>query len=124
MMFMVDGKRASLQGGDGEWEGGLYLDPASNPKTFDLAMSKQTIEGIYSLDGDTLRLCYDLAYPGSPEVKRPAGFTIEKDKSQVLLVLKWTYGPEIFPLADGTRSFPKLIELKPPPPEVPPARCK
>jgi hypothetical protein len=79
-----------------------------------------TIEGIYSLDGDTLRLRYDLGYGA----KRPAGFTIEKDKNQVLLVLKRTYGPEIFPLADGTRSFPTLDELKPPPPEAPPARSK
>jgi uncharacterized protein (TIGR03067 family) len=119
IIFMVDGKRASLQNSDGGLEGGLYLDPASNPKTFDLAMSKKTIEGIYSLDGDTLRLCYDLAYP---EVKRPASFTTEKD-GQVLLVLKRTHGPEIFPLLDGTRAFPKLIELTPPP-EAPPARSK
>lgn len=119
IVSIVDGKRASLQNGESEWEGGLYLVPASNPKTFDPGMSEKTVEGIYSLDGDTPRLCYDPSYGA----KRPAGFTTEKD-SQFLLVLKRTVpGPEIFLLGDGTRSFPKLIELTTPPPKVaPPVR--
>jgi RNA polymerase sigma factor (sigma-70 family) len=46
--FIVDGKRACWQTSDGEIQGGLYLNPSSKPKTYDLAMSTRTIEGIYS----------------------------------------------------------------------------
>jgi uncharacterized protein (TIGR03067 family) len=122
LVFMVDGKRACLQGSDGEMQGGLYLGPTAKPKSFDLAMSTRTIEGIYSLEGDdTLRLCYDPR--GVEESKRPGGFLTEKGSPQILLVLKRTYGPEVFPfrLADGTRAFPTLIEKEgktPPPPQT------
>src|SRR5262249_10934087 len=110
IVFMVDGKRACLQGSDGELQGGLYLEPTAKPKSFDLAMSTKTIEGIYSLEGDTLRLCYDAR--GAEESKRPGGFLTEKRSPQVLLVLKRTAGAEVFPfrLPDGTRAFPSIIE--------------
>jgi uncharacterized protein (TIGR03067 family) len=112
IVFMVDGKRACLQGSDGELQGGLYLEPTAKPKSFDLAMSTKTIEGIYSLEGDILRLCYDAR--GAEESKRPGGFLTEKGSPQVLLVLKRTAGAEVFPfrLPDGTRAFPTLIEQK------------
>jgi RNA polymerase sigma factor (sigma-70 family) len=107
-VFMVDGKRACLQSSGFEIQGGLYLEPAINPKTYDLAMSNRTIEGIYSLDGDTLRLCYAMG----TESKRPGGFITKKGSQQVLLVLKQIHGPEGFPfrLPDGTRAFPTIIE--------------
>jgi uncharacterized protein (TIGR03067 family) len=120
--FMVDGKRACWQTADWEMQGGLYLDPAKKPKTYDLAMTTGTIEGIYSLEGDALRLCYDM----SPEAKRPLAFATEKGTHQVIVELKRTHGPEVFPyrLADGTRTFPTLVEkpnttrppIAPPPP--------
>jgi RNA polymerase sigma factor (sigma-70 family) len=107
-VFMVDGKRACWQTSDSEMQGGLYLEPTSKPKTYDLAMSTRTIEGIYSLEGDTLRLCYDMG----TEPKRPGGFITEMGSQQVLIVLKRTHGPEVFPfqLPDGTRAFPTIIE--------------
>ena len=49
-VFMVDGKRACFQSSDREIQGGLYLDATRTPKTYDLAMSTRTIEGIYSLE--------------------------------------------------------------------------
>jgi uncharacterized protein (TIGR03067 family) len=120
VVFMVDGKRACWQTSEREMQGGLYLDPTSKPKTYDLAMSTRTIEGIYSLEGDTLRLCHDFG----DYAKRPAGFTTRKGSQQVLLVLKRIRGPEVFPyrLADGTRAFPPVIEriTKTPPPHVAP----
>jgi RNA polymerase sigma factor (sigma-70 family) len=120
-IFMVDGKRACWQTSESEMQGGLYLETTSKPKTYDFVMSTRTIEGIYSLDGDTLRLCHDIG----TEVKRPVGFATEKDSHQVLFVLKRTHGPEVFPyrLPDGTRAFPPVIERvkKPttPPQEAP-----
>jgi RNA polymerase sigma factor (sigma-70 family) len=119
IFFMVDGKRACWQATDWEMEGGLYLDPTRKPRTYDLATSTRTIEGIYSLEGDTLQLCYDMG----TESKRPSAFTTEKEGQGVLVVLKRTYGPEVFPfrLADGTRAFPKIIEMTKtaPPPMAP-----
>jgi RNA polymerase sigma factor (sigma-70 family) len=118
-VFMVDGKRACLQGRDGEMQGGLYLEPASKPKSYDLAMSTRTIEGIYSLHGDTLRLCYAMGL----ESKRPGAFITKRGTQQVLIVLKRIHGPEVFPfrLADGTRAFPTLIEkAKTTPPQIAP----
>jgi RNA polymerase sigma factor (sigma-70 family) len=107
-VFMVDGQRACWQARDCEIQGGLYLQSTSKPKTYDLAMSTRTIEGIYSLEGDTLRLCYDMG----TESQRPGGFLTERRSQQVLVVLKRIYGGEVFPfrLADGTRAFPTLIE--------------
>jgi RNA polymerase sigma factor (sigma-70 family) len=122
-VFMVDGKRACCQAGDSEIQGGLYLDATRTPRTYDLAMSTRTIEGIYALEGDTLRLCYELG----ADPKRPGSFITEKGSLQVLIVLKRVHGPEVFPyrLADGTRAFPTLIEQKrttplPPPPKLAP----
>jgi uncharacterized protein (TIGR03067 family) len=121
-VFMVDGKRACFQSSDHEMQGGLYLEPTAKPKTFDLAMSTRTIEGIYSLEGDTLRLCYDPR--GVEESKRPGGFLTEKGSPRVLLVLKRTHGAEAFPfrLPDGTRAFPTIIEKAEPtpPPQIAP----
>jgi uncharacterized protein (TIGR03067 family) len=118
-VFMVDGKRACCQTSDSEIQGGLYLEPTSKPKAYDLAMSTRTIEGIYSLEGDTLRLCYDMA----TEPKRPGGFVTERGSQHVLVVLKRTHGREVFPfrLPDGTRAFPTIIErakTPPPPPRL------
>ena len=119
-VFMVDGKRACWQTRQDEMQGGLYLDPTSKPKTYDFVMSTRTIEGIYSLDGNTLRLRYDLG----TEAKRPVAFTTEKGSQQVLFVLKRTHGPEVFPyrLLDGTRAFPPVIERAntTPPPQIAP----
>jgi RNA polymerase sigma factor (sigma-70 family) len=107
-VFMVDGKRACWQTKDGEIQGGLYLDPSKDPKTYDLATSTRTMEGIYSLEGDTLRLCY------SPSIdeKRPSRFAAERGSHQVLVVLQRTHGRDAFPfrLSDGTRAFPTFVE--------------
>jgi RNA polymerase sigma factor (sigma-70 family) len=117
-VFMVDGKRACFQTADSEIQGGLYLEPTSKPKSYDLAMSTKTIEGIYTLEGDTLRLCYEMGF----ESKRPGRFITRKGSQQVLLVLKRIYGKEVFPfrLPDGTRAFPTVIEKAKKEPAPPP----
>jgi RNA polymerase sigma factor (sigma-70 family) len=118
VFFMVDRKRACWQTSDSEMQGGVYLEPTS--KTYDFVTSTRTIEGIYSLDGDTLRLCWDKGF----ESNRPSGFITEKGSQQVLFVLKRIHGPEVFPyrLADGTRAFPRIIEkaMTIPPPQLAP----
>jgi RNA polymerase sigma factor (sigma-70 family) len=126
-VFMVDGKRACWQTSDWEIQGGLYLDATRTPRIYDLAMSTRTLEGLYALEGDTLKLCYELGY----DQKRPSSFLTRKGSPQCLVVFRRTFGPEVFPfrLADGTRTFPgtrfpTLIEQKgkplPPPPKIGP----
>jgi uncharacterized protein (TIGR03067 family) len=116
--FLVMGNRASWQTPEGDMEGGLYLDPTSRPKAYDLATSKRTLEGIYELKCDTLRLCYDPSW----ESKRPRQFATGPGGRDVLLVLKRLSGDtRDFRLADGSKAFPLLIDrpVRPqPPPRV------
>jgi RNA polymerase sigma-70 factor (ECF subfamily) len=119
ILFLVNGNRACWQTKEGGHEGGLYLDPSARPKTYDLATSERTIEGIYDLDGDTLRLCYDLA----EEAPRPHHFAAQPGSGQVLLVLKRQkeFGTDLSSRRpDGSKVlFPSLVEQAkngPPPP--------
>lgn len=120
--FLVDGNRACWQHREGDMQGGLYLDPSRQPKTYDFAMSSKTIEGIYELEGDTLRLCYDLG----DEPKRPDKFASRPGSPHVLLTLKRQKGISIkdYRRPDGSKAFPNLIEPASknwPPPVSPPA---
>jgi uncharacterized protein (TIGR03067 family) len=70
----------------GEPAGGLHfrLDPTKTPKQIDFEKSKdETLRGIYALNGDTLKLCFNT---GSE--KRPATFETTKGSSHRLMVLK------------------------------------
>ncbi len=106
-VFMVDGKRACFQTLAGELKGGLYLDSTSNLRKFDLATHRDTWEGIYLLEGDTLRLCYER----DDEPKRPSDFTTEPGSRRGLIVLKRIIGGHVFPYRrpDGSRTFPEVI---------------
>jgi RNA polymerase sigma factor (sigma-70 family) len=121
-VFMVDGKRACWQTSDSEIQGGFYLEPTSKPKGYDLATSTRTFEGIYVLEGGTLRLCYDLG----ADAKRPGSFLTKSGSRQVLVALKRIHGPQGFPfrLPDGTRAFPTIIgpRTSTPPPQPRPGQ--
>jgi uncharacterized protein (TIGR03067 family) len=116
--FLVDGNRVSWQTEEGELQGGLYLDPTARPKTIDLAMNQATLEGIYALDGDTLRLCYGVGGASA----RPWEFVTKRGRPWALLVLKRQkeFGTAVkVPRPDGSLTFPTLVERKdqkPPPP--------
>jgi RNA polymerase sigma factor (sigma-70 family) len=117
--FMVDGNRACWQTKSQTMQGGLYLDPTSRPAAYDFATSEKTVEGIYALDGDRLRLCCDFA----PDAKRPRRFATQHGSQQVLIVLKRKKGVNIhgFRLPDGSRAFPTIVErdeAPQPPPKV------
>jgi uncharacterized protein (TIGR03067 family) len=52
-------------------QGNIKLDPAAKPKKMDIAGTDgpnkgKTIPAIYELDGDTLRICYDLSGKSHP----------------------------------------------------------
>ncbi|HVK09009.1 MAG TPA: TIGR03067 domain-containing protein [Gemmataceae bacterium] len=63
----------------------VVLDAGKKPKHIDLARpgGRSTARGIYTLDGDELKLCY--AEPGRD---RPTEFTSPEGKRLYLLVLK------------------------------------
>lgn len=65
------------------------LDPSSQPKSIDIIPDDgpekgKTIKGIYSLDGDALKLCF----ASTPKKDRPTEFVTKKDSGSVLMVLK------------------------------------
>lgn len=60
------------------------LDPTKKPKHIDLEVSKdETLQGIYSLEGNMLKLCTST----KPE-NRPTAFTTKKGSGHRLLVFK------------------------------------
>jgi RNA polymerase sigma factor (sigma-70 family) len=131
MVFMIDGNRACWQTSEAEIHGGFYLDATTDPKSYDLATTARTFEGIYDIDGESLRLCY----VAGDERKRPDRFEAAAGSERVLVTLKRKYhGKDVFPfrLADGSRAFPRVVEpaknANPPPPPVvqasPPMRAE
>jgi uncharacterized protein (TIGR03067 family) len=60
-----------------EEKGGFRLDPTKNPKQIDLS---DAARGIYELDGDTLKLCWDQR---GKDNGRPTKFDHDKDKGTV-----------------------------------------
>jgi uncharacterized protein (TIGR03067 family) len=81
--FLADVEAASAKGS-------FKLDPSKKPKAIDIVFPAapgdkkgQTVLGIYELDGDTLKLCYD------PDgAKRPAEFKSMAGSKLILVVFK------------------------------------
>jgi uncharacterized protein (TIGR03067 family) len=65
----------------------FQLNPKGKPKQIDLKLSVQgktmTGEGIYSLEGDTLKICWD-----TDGGKRPASFDTPREGRVISIVLK------------------------------------
>jgi uncharacterized protein (TIGR03067 family) len=65
----------------------IVIDPTTSPKQIDdnlvLPVGSKRRTGIYELDGDRLKLCYDNRYE-----QRPTRFESKPDTSMVLTVLK------------------------------------
>ena len=66
----------------------LTLDPAAKPKIIDIAFTKGkgTFEGVYSLAGDTLKVCVNKMTEGVKE--RPLGFDTKGKPDWRLMVFK------------------------------------
>jgi uncharacterized protein (TIGR03067 family) len=59
------------------------LDATKKPKHIDVMVSGMTMQAIYELDGDNLKLCF--ARPGA---ERPGDFTTKAGSERMLVVLK------------------------------------
>ena len=85
--YTADGK-FSVKFADGTTGDGTYqLDPGQSPKAIDYTMNYgpnkgQSHEGIYALEGETLKICR--SDPGKP---RPKEFATKTDSGQMLFVL-------------------------------------
>jgi uncharacterized protein (TIGR03067 family) len=84
----------------------LTVDPKANPKVIDLewAAPKRTYEGIYQVEGDTLKLCVNAQSDGVKE--RPGDFTTEGKAGRRLLVFERVKD------GDGTDSAPGFVGVQ------------
>jgi uncharacterized protein (TIGR03067 family) len=82
--MVIKGDRMTLPIKDDSKEVRYKLDPGKNPKQIDLLIEKdKTARGIYSVKGDTLRLCVET----DPAGDRPAQFATA-GTTHFLIVLK------------------------------------
>ena len=82
------GDKIAIKSKNGDHAGTFKLDPAQKPKTIDMTPSDgpqkgQVHAGIYSLDGDTLKICFT-----EPGKDRPKELTAKAGSGQMLVVLK------------------------------------
>lgn len=82
------GDRITIQAPGREQTGTLQLDPSKNPKTLDIryqsgASEERFFPGIYTVDGDTLKVCL-----GTDGQHRPREFATKPDAHVVRFVLQ------------------------------------
>lgn len=82
--LLVKGNQMTFKAPQGNEVVTFMLDPSAKPQTIDFtAPKKQSIPGIYKLEGDTLTLCF------RPESKhRPKEFESKKKSDVRLMVLE------------------------------------
>ena len=64
-------------------EGSVTLDASTQPKAIDLDVNGRIIRAIYELEGDTLRMCYNLTSD-----ERPKEFESKPDSGLIVVVHK------------------------------------
>ena len=73
--------------GDRDDQATYTLDPTKKPSAIDFTSIKEQklVQGIYLLEGDSLKICYD---PDGEPKERPEAFTSTGGNGRVLMVLK------------------------------------
>lgn len=84
-LLLADGKKTFRMPQGAEEEGAYTLDSTKTPKQIDATTVGKpgVVKGVYSLDGDTLRMCF--AHQGG---QRPDGFATQQGSDCLLMVLK------------------------------------
>jgi uncharacterized protein (TIGR03067 family) len=85
----VAGDKITLKTPNGDNVSTFKLDPAKKPKAIDIIPTDgpnkgKPRPGIYELDGDTLKLCYN----AEPDQDRPTEFATKPGARQMLMILK------------------------------------
>jgi uncharacterized protein (TIGR03067 family) len=85
----IEGNKWSVTTNQGKIEATITIDPAKNPKTIDFAYTEgqqkgQSTRGIYSLEGDRIKLCRTL----TEDKERPAGFASQPESGFLPVVWK------------------------------------
>jgi uncharacterized protein (TIGR03067 family) len=88
MVCTIKDDTYTMKDGDKKESGTLKLDPTEKPKTIDFVIKEgddkgKTQHGIYTLDGDNLKIC--MAKPGKD---RPKELSSKEDSGNILVVLK------------------------------------
>jgi uncharacterized protein (TIGR03067 family) len=89
MVFTVKEDAYAMKEGDKQKESGtIKVDPTEKPKTIDFVIKEgedkgKTQQGIYTLEGDTLKIC--MAKPGKD---RPKELASKENSGHILVVLK------------------------------------
>jgi uncharacterized protein (TIGR03067 family) len=83
----ITGDKVKITAGGKDMEVGYKLDYSKKPKKMDIIITdggKELIaKGIYSLEGDELKVCF-----GGPGEKRPTEFKTEGGSSEQLVIMK------------------------------------
>jgi len=87
----IDGKKFTMKEGDEISHGTFTIDASKKPKTIDGTFTDgpekgKTILGIYELEGDTYKACFNVA--GKDRKERPTKFESKKGSGFVVEVLK------------------------------------
>jgi RNA polymerase sigma factor (sigma-70 family) len=108
--LLIDGGRACWLTDKREQHGGFYLHLFGNANSYDFVTSEKTFEGIFSLDGETMRLCYDV----EPDGIRPQNLRTLPGTNQVLVGLKRLTDVDVGNLKrpDGSRILPSMVDKK------------
>ncbi len=83
--LVIAADKITIKTSSGDEDATFTVDPAKKPKTIDVKPGKEnvTIQGIYEIDGDNLKLCF--AGPGG---ERPTDFTTKEGSKRMLITLK------------------------------------
>jgi uncharacterized protein (TIGR03067 family) len=79
------GNKVTLGGGPQTQEATITLDASKMPATIDMTLDKpdRTLQGIYQLEGDTMKLCL-----GRPGTARPKEFASKEGSEATLMIFK------------------------------------
>ncbi len=88
MKLVIKDGKYTVTVGQNKDQGTLKIDPSAKVKTMDITGTEgpnkgKTIPAIYELDGDTLKVCYDLSC-----ASRPTEFKTESNSAQFLVTYK------------------------------------
>ncbi len=82
LTYAAGGKVTARAKENKEEEGTFKLDASKKPAQIDMAVGDKTLEGIYSLEGDNLKLC--VAEAGS----RPTDFKSPEGSKTMIIILR------------------------------------